>query len=377
MSVLASFRRKAFATAGVNASPGPIGLDIDSGAIHLCQIRPLEKGMYSILAKRSIEYAGSREALLSAPRELKQLIRGALGQGNFKGRKVVALMPWNEVRILLLTYKSNVVDVDAEVVKMLEKRIEGSIDDYIVDYIPVRSKASDEEHLVVATIAGKDRVEFFLNCLIKCGLDVEALDVAPTALRRLVSTLYTGEAAANVLLINTYPDESYLTIVSGRRLLFNQTVPFGENMLLESIAGALDISSKKARQLVSHNGIENQFRAVAGDPHGFGEDISATLRQIVKPCFLQLIEEINRVLIFTASETRGIPVSRVCLFGSIAQWPGSLQLLLSLLELDIPDGQIEFNHIFQDENDETRLPWAGLFSDLSIVMGLALRGLVE
>ena len=52
-------------------------------------------------------------------------------------------------------------------------------------------------------------------------------------------------------------------------------------------------------------------------------DVSATLLEIVKPCYLDLIEEINRVLVFTASETHGVPVSRVCLLGSVAHWPGA------------------------------------------------------
>ena len=35
------------------------------------------------------------------------------------------------------------------------------------------------------------------------------------------------------------------------------------------------------------------------------------------------------------------------------------------------------SQIFQDENEDTRVPWEGLFSEISIAMGLALRGLVE
>ena len=52
-----------------------------------------------------------------------------------------------------------------------------------------------------------------------------------------------------------------------------------------------------------------------------------------------LIEEINRVLVFTASETHGVPVSRICLLGAVAHWPGAQQVLLSLLDFDAPDGQ--------------------------------------
>ena len=370
--MLQKFRRKA-ASPVKPSVPGLIGLDIGVNRIHLCQIRPLEHGMYSIYAKSSVEYPGNRDELLSDPKRLKGLINTALKQKRFRGRRVVALMPWEDVRIMLLTYKSNVTDVDGEVVRMLAGRIEGAIDDYVVDYVPVRANPGDEEHMVVATVAEKAKVTRLLNALIGCGLEVDSLDVAPTALRRIVSALYTGPAADNVLLIHSYRDESYLTVISGRRLLFNQSVSFGENMLLERIAAELDISVDSARTLVVDHGLEKNSRARAVGAAA-GNDISATLLEIVKPCFLDLVNEINRVLVFTAAETHGVPVSRVCLLGSLAHWPGAQQELLSLLDLEQPDGQTEFNQVFQDENDDTRIPWEGLFSDISIAMGLALRG---
>ena len=374
MAILQKFRRKNSSPAQ-STGPGLIGLDIGIQQIHMCQIRPLDNGLFSIVAKESIEFSGDREELLAQPKKLKALIGPVLKKKNFKGKRVAALMPWEQAKIILLTYKASVSDVDSEVVKMLSKRIEGSIDDYVVDYVPVRSNPSDEEHMVVATVARREAVDLMLHALIGCGLEVDSLDIAPTALRRIVSALYTGHAADNVLMINTYHEESYLTVISGRRLLFNQAVPFGETMLLENIARELDVSLESARALITDHGLARQPRALAIGAET-ESDISATLLEIVKPCFLDLINEINRVLVFTASETHGVPVSRICLLGCIAQWPGAQQVLLSLLDFDAPDGQTEFNQVFQDENEDTRIPWEGLFSEISISMGLALRGLV-
>ena len=374
MTILQKFRRQS-AQPGKQAGPGLIGMDIDVGQIHLCQIRPRENGLYSILAKASIAYTGTRDELLADPKRLKSLLADILKEKNFRGRRVAALMPWNDVKIVLLTYKANIGDVDAEVVRMLGNRVEGAIDDYVVDYVPVRANPSDEEHMVVATVASRARVNTLLQALIGAGFEVDSLDIAPTALRRIVSALYTGTAADNVLLINCYRDESYLTVISGRRLLFNQSVSFGETKLLERITQELDITAESALSLVTNKGFQSQqLLSLAQDP--LEPDVSATLREIVKPCFLELVDEINRVLVFTASETHGVPVSRVCLLGSIARWPGAQKLLLSLLDFDAPDGQIEFTQVFEDENDNTSMPWAGLFSEISIAMGLALRGLV-
>lgn len=375
MTILEKFRRKN-RTKAKPAGPGLIGLDIGTGQIHLCQIRPREHGLFSIVAKASIDYSGGREALLADPAKLKALIVPALKENNFKGKRVAALMPWEEVKIILLTYKASITDVDAEVVKMLARRIDDSIDDYVVDYVRVRSNPSDEEHMVVGTLARREAVDRMLHAVISCGLEVDSLDIAPTALRRIVSALYTGTAADNVLMINTYRDESYLTVISGRRLLFSQSVPFGEILLLERVARELDISIEAAGGLIRDHGIKSQPQLLEISV-GSESEIPATLLEIVKPCFLDLINEITRVLVFTASETHGVPVSRICLLGCIANWPGAQHVLLSLLDFDAPDGQIEFAQVFQDENEDTRVPWEGLFSEISIAMGLALRGQVE
>ena len=358
------------------ATVGMIGLDIGTSRIHLCQIRPLEHGLFAIVAKASIDYSGGRDQLIANPKKLKALIAPVLKNKKFKGKRVAALMPWEDVKIILLTYKANITDVDGEVVKMLARRIDGSIHDYVIDYVPVRSNPSDEEHMLVATLSRRVAVNAHLQALISCGLEVDSLDIAPTALRRIVSALYSGQSSDNVLMINTYHNETHLTVISGRRLLFSQSVPFGEGMLLDNISRELDVSVNAARELITKHGIGKQ----AGSPFNTTKptsDITATLLEIIKPCFLDLVNEINRILIFTASETHGVPVSRICLLGCVAQWPGAQQVLLSLLDFEIPEGQTEFNQIFVDENDNTRIPWEGLFSELSIAMGLALRDLVD
>jgi Tfp pilus assembly PilM family ATPase len=375
MTILQKIRRKLVSPAKP-IGPGLIGLDIDSGQIHMCQIWQREHGLYTIVAKTSLTYSGSRNELLSSPERLKALIGKGLKEKNFKGRRVAALMPWDDIKIVVLTYKAAVSDIDAEVVRLLDNRIDGSIGDYDVDYVPVRSNPADEEQMVVATLSSREKVNTLLGTLTDCGLEVDSLDIAPTALRRLVSALYTGPAADNVLMINCYRDNSYLTVISGHRLLFNQSVDFCETLLLKRVAQELDISIESALHLMLNNGFQKQQTLLSGSV-AEDSDISARLLEIVQPCFVDLVEEINRVLVITASETHGVPVSRVCLLGSIAHWPGAMQVLLSLLDFDAPDGQIEFAGVFEDENDNTCVPWSGLFSDISIAMGLALHGLVD
>lgn len=363
------------AEAAKETAPGCIGLDIGKHSIHLCQLKPLPGDCYSIIAKTSIPFGEKREDLIANPARLKKMINDAIKSKPFRGRKVVALMPWWEVKIILLTYKPTVADVDAEIVKMVAKRVDGEIDDYVIDYLPVRCNPADDEHMAAVSVASKDKVMAMLNTLDQCGLGVEALDIAPAALRRLVGTLYSEHGTENVLIINAGIDESFLTIVSGRRLLYYQAVSFGESQLIQTIAEELDIQPRAALKLVESNGLGQSAQAQAGfDGSG---NIAATLTEILKPRCLELIEEINRVLIFTASETHGAPLNRVCLLGSVAHWDGFENLLMSLMNIKVETDSTDFWKVFQDENEQTTVSWSSLFPELAIATGLALRGMVD
>lgn len=374
MSFFNRLRRQQKPLDSVSSKPGLIGLDIRSHSLHLCQLRPEANNRFTIIAKSSTGFDGSREQLLNSPKAFKSLITRATRGNNFKGNKVTAIIPPDDVRIILLSYKASVTDVDAEVMRMLSQRVKGNIDDYVVDYLPVRKNSTDEEHIVMASFALRSKVEQFLAMLTDAGLQVHSLDIGPSALRRLISVLYIDDKTSNVLLINTADDSSFLTIISGRRLLFDQPVSFSCNQLLKEVSSSLDLPVDKVSELIFKHGLNS----ISGTDHKLGSlnqsDVSNTLLEILKPAFLSLVEEINRVLIFTASETRGIPLSRVYLLGCLARIPGSHELMMSLLDVPVEKYPTEFYDIFLDDNEKT-VSWSNQLPEMAIATGLALRGL--
>jgi Tfp pilus assembly PilM family ATPase len=370
-------RNKTDRAVRASARTGLIGLDIGTHSLRLCQLREAEHNCYTILAKNTVGFEGSRQQLLESPAEFKRLVARALKGKPFKGRKVTAIMPPDEVRIIMLTYKASVPDIDAEILNLLESRLDGDIDDYVVDYLPVRNNKGDDEHIVLASVAPRDKVWRLLNLLQHAGLHAQSLDIGPSALKRLIGALYLDKRESNVLVINVGDDESYLTIISGRRLLFDQPVHFGCIEVLQEISQTLEISQDHAKSMLQQHGVaRHSAQAGAHDTLVDPNEVAATLLEIVKPKLQKLVEEINRVLVYAASETHGEPLSRVCLLGSIARWPGVEELILSFLDVQAPSSQQEFYEVFLDASDNTE-PWYNLFPDMAIAVGLALRGLYQ
>ena len=97
------------------------------------------------------------------------------------------------------------------------------------------------------------------------------------------------------------------------------------------------------------------------------------MTEILKPLFLKLVEEIKRVCMYAAAETRGSAVSHAYLLGSVARWPGSETLLTALTGFDVakvPDPLAMFP-ASHDGAGPARLAAA---PEIAVATGAALRG---
>ena len=213
----------------------------------------------------------------------------------------------------------------------------------------------------------------YLELLDKTGLEVVAMEVSPVAVRRLVSTLIaSGDAPQNVLVINTGEHKSYLTMVSGQRLLSDQEVDFGEGPLLEQISIALDAPRDVAREIVFRHGLSPQ-----GENRDVNREIDETsshnaVLTIARPHFSDLVEEIRRATLFASSETRGGQIGHAFLMGSIARWPGAAALLSHLADMPFTVPRpLPFATGLRAESDTDTHP------ELVVAAGLALRGFID
>lgn len=354
---------------------GPIGMELAQEEIRMVQLRKTQQGGISLVARSKLPYSGSRQEVFASPGRVRKLVRAALKSGSFSGKRVVTALPPEEVKIIPLSYPNSSKGDEQTILELVAARIDGKLEDFMIDYLPIRANPGDEDRLTLVAMARKQHVVELLNLLDRAGLEVMALDIGPAAIKRLFSSLPGASGEETVLVINSGREVSYLTMVSGRRLLLDQQVEFGEEPLLQHLCKALDIGKPLARKLLLENGFDGTDPPAGESLSIVGGQVSETLREIFKPLFLRLIEEINRVLIFSASETRGNPVARIYLLGSIASWRGADELLGSLLDIPvIPMGE-SLRALEQPVTDEQGGRVEGIRPEMVIATGLALRGM--
>lgn len=351
---------------------GPIGIDFGLEAMHLVQLEAAAGQLPQVRARASLAY-DSRQDVLASPHQFRSLIKRALEADRFYGRKAVVAMPSGMFRTVSINYRSapGAEHEAAAVIDVMKNRVDGDLADYVIDYMPVQNRSKGDERLALVAVSEREPVVEFLELARKARLDVQALEIGPVAISRLVGALSKERGSKNVLVINSGRRASYLTLISGTDLLFDQEVAFGEHGLIRQAAETLDMSEDMARDLVLHNGVRGGSRGATTETALEEDGLVDTISEILKPQFMKLVEEIKRVCLYAAAETRGGAVSQVYLLGSIARWPGSEGLLGSLTATDVAKIPDPLSLFPQGDNVSSGIT----APEIVVATGAALRGM--
>ena len=362
-----------FRPAAGPAGSGLIGAHFSLSKLHLVQLDRTPPGALALRAHASEPFIDGRQQVLSSRKAVKTLVKRALKQAPFSGRRIISTMPIEHVKLMSISYPASSPDAEpATIAGLMNDRVEGDLADYVIDYVPVRTSIRDGERLCIVAVSKRDHVMSYLNTLNHAGLQVEALEVAPLSVRRLIECMSSPSNIENTLAINTGKQSTYLTLISGRRLLANQEIDFGEAQVVDAISKTLDISEAVAADLLASNGLDSSS---AGSRQEVDDlSISGTLLEIVRPAFLKLVREIERAFLYAASESYGQAGKRVFLFGRLTQWAGADTVLDSLLGL--PVQRMSEDLLPFDSGEES----IGMMNhqsaaEISVASGLALWGM--
>lgn len=311
---------------------GAIGLHCGLDELHMVQFGAGRDGAGPEVRAAVSQSLADTVTPETAPAEWRaawsDAIRSAREQQSFLGRRVVSCLPGSQTRIFPVSVRvKSKQDRNSALVAAVAERVEGPLSDYSMDVMPVRREVDADEFKGVVALAKREDVQIYLDMLCSAGLQPVRLEIGPLAIRRLVGFLAHTEGPENVIAINFGRDAAYISVISGRRLLLDQSIEFGEQRLLDRVARALDLTTGQLRSAIDRHGLYPE--------DGAATEMAATVRQIIQPVLLELVEEINRTLIYIASQTRGEHVRRVYLFGSIARWGGVDRLLQTLIHMDV------------------------------------------
>ncbi|OGS95311.1 MAG: hypothetical protein A3H31_12755 [Gallionellales bacterium RIFCSPLOWO2_02_FULL_57_47] len=349
-----------------------IGLEMGPDRLNLVQME-LVAGRPVIRAIASLPYPCPREELLRHPQRLKSLLKQAYALQPFKGRHVVSCLPADQIKIITVSYRCGEGQADATaIVAELRERLKGELDGMVVDFMNLRHEESDTgQRNALVALAPRDKVMAYLGMLTGAGLEVDALDVGPAALARLVchaGALDTPEFPRfpNVLLVNFGADSSFLTVIWGRRLMLDRAVEFSENRMFSCLKQALDMPEEMAIRLLYEK------NATLSMENGSPDEVGRMVAEVLRPEIVPLLQEINKTLVYMASKTRGKSVDQIYLSGRAAGYPGILNSLRE--KLKVPVEILDPVAVFASKHGHPHEEGLGAAAGIALTTGLALRG---
>ncbi len=356
---------------GVHTGIGPIGFDLAADQLHMVQMEA-ERESLRVHASISRPYPVDREAILRAPADLKALVAGAMRSQPFCGKKVVTVVPGDQVKLMVLSYELGPRDSEPELIlALVEERIQESLDEWVVDYLPVRPSHEKQSELsALIAIVREEVVIQYLELLRRAGLEVEALEISPVAIRRLVTRLAVRDLEEDVMILHFGREKSHLTVLWGRRLILYREIEFGLDRAIEQVAKSPDLPVGPAASLLAEYGVYPDG-PYAGLDRASAE-IAETALEILTPGFAAVAEQIENALVYTASRTRGASVDLIYLVGTVARWPGVDRLVNSLSS--IPVRILDPLQAVTGRQGPSAVAQGGAASGIALATSLALRG---
>ncbi|MFK8026598.1 MAG: pilus assembly protein PilM [Gammaproteobacteria bacterium] len=353
---------------------GKIGLDFAYEKVNLVQLGELTSGELALKSVSSLPYSEGREEFFLSPKEFKTKLRKAFHRCNFAGKKVVSSIPPSEVKTISIHYKRQKENNnDSVIISAIKERMDEDLSNYVIDYMPVRANEKETDQLAIVALVKKEIVTQYLEIMRIAGLVVEALEIRPAAINRYIYSILENKENSNILSVNFGYEKSYLTITSGRRLLFDKKINIGSEKIISDISSALDIPSDTVTQLIERHGFDSESKNTL-KVVDLGEDYANTLIQISRNTLENLIDEINRALLFSASENHGETIHKIYLLGNMSSWKGLDVYLSKNLNVNVEkirDPLMRIEDPYECANDEIlNTP------EFSIAIGHALRGLV-
>ena len=169
---------------------GAIGVDVSLSCLHLVQLAKDIDGSIRVVGRASVAHPCDRAQLLASGPLLKKQMAIALKQGRFKGRRAVLAMPASEFRTISVNYRTpQGASDDQAIMSLMKERLDGSLSDYVIDYIPVRAQARDAEKLAIVAVSSRESVVRYLDVMRSTGLEVDALEIGPVAVCRLIGAM--------------------------------------------------------------------------------------------------------------------------------------------------------------------------------------------
>jgi type IV pilus assembly protein PilM len=324
-------------------SKSPVGVDIGSHTVKVCQLRQTPAGFELERFGFAEIYPNGEQPTDPATQQSMKIaaLKRALENGGIKAKHSVSAICGESIIVRYL-----------QLPRMPEDELKKALQWEAEEYIPFRLTEVNIDSQVLGTAndgdgqkmdvllvsAKKDMVAQHAAILRGAGLEPRVIDVDSFAFLNCFEVNYNPAPDETVALVNIGSEITSINICAGKVSRFSRDIPLGGDTLTAAIKSHLGCSFAEAEQLkiaagapfvdatVGHadtqqSALMDTIRGTVDElTQSIGESTSreAMAQQALAHSLANLVSEVRRSLEFVESQYRGLNVSRVILGGGTA-----------------------------------------------------------
>jgi type IV pilus assembly protein PilM len=337
----------------------PIGLDIGSHAIKICQLAKAGDTFKLVsLGSAKLPEGAVEDGILQEPEEVARIITTLIKNLKIKEKSVAISISGYSV----IVKKINLAvmgekDLDEYIQTEVGQYIPFDIEDVYLDYQDLHTNTEDYDRTDVMLVAAKrEVVDGYLAMLQSAGLKVVIVDIGAFALENIYETNYSLDE--NVALVDIGATKMSINIVSRGISVLARDVVVGSRQLTDQIQNRFGVTTDEAE------GLKMGYEPL--------EEKQKELDEIFANTCTQWAFELKKAIDLYYTNNPDMALNKIVLSGGGSKIQGLEQLFAEEIGLEV-ETLDPFKKIQTDNKniDQEYLNYIG--PEMAIALGLAIR----
>lgn len=342
-----------------------VGLDIGSGSIKLCQLKPGKKGNYQLISFGMVQLPPEAivDGALMNSTAVVDGIQELFASQKIKHKEVATSVSGHSVIIKKINLPQMTPEELEESIQWeAEQYIPFDINDVNIDVQILNTESTQAGQMDVLLVAAKkDMVNDYTEVIASAGLIPVVVDIDAFAVQNQFEINYEVPRSETVVLVNIGASVTNINVLANGISTFTRDISIGGGQFTDAVQKALNVSYDEAEALKLGGG---------------GKDSDAVVPQEVERVLQteseSIANEIQRSLDFYAATSADAHIARIFLSGGSSKIPAlvktiegrtgvPVEVMNPFRNIDIGSGKFDPDYL------QTVAPMA------AVSVGLALR----
>jgi type IV pilus assembly protein PilM len=297
-----------------------VGLDIGSGSIKLCQLKPAKRGNYQLQAFGMVQLPPEAivDGALMNSTAVVDGIQELFASQKIKHKEVATSVSGHSVIIKKINLPQMTAEELEESIQWeAEQYIPFDINDVNIDVQILNTESTQAGQMDVLLVAAKkDMVNDYTEVISSAGLTPVVVDIDAFAVQNQFEINYEVPRSETVVLVNIGASVTNINVLANGVSTFTRDISIGGGQFTDAVQKALNVSYDEAEALKLGGGTADSDAVVPQE-----------VERVLQTESESIANEIQRSLDFYAATSADAHIARIFVSGGSAKIPALIKTI--------------------------------------------------